>query len=112
MSAYPIPPPTYGSAEGSHHAKYTDDPASRDLMSDFAGVGAGSSAAGRAAYFDQPSHGDLPDDFKVRCWLFLVACISVVLIESRMGLVVWCHCFGEFGRDQECVHQEGVFDSL
>jgi hypothetical protein len=74
MSAYPIPPPTYGAAEGVQNTKYTDNPASRDPFYDFATVGAGSSAAGRAAFYDQPSQGDLPDDFKVG---FFEQCVIV-----------------------------------
>jgi hypothetical protein len=60
-------------------------------MSDFAGVGAGSSAAGRAAFYDQPSHGDLPDDFKVGFEL------SLGCLFSDVVMAVWCYRFGEFG---------------
>ncbi|KJA27855.1 hypothetical protein HYPSUDRAFT_51800 [Hypholoma sublateritium FD-334 SS-4] len=59
MSNYPVPPPAYGPSGSSQKNIYQDAPEndSREPLL------AGSSSRGNGIY-DQPSHDDLPDDFK------------------------------------------------
>ena len=62
MSNYPVPPPSYGSAENSpKRANFTED--AEPLL------GGQRFAAGPSsgnAIYEQPAFGDIPDDFKVR----------------------------------------------
>jgi protein lifeguard len=74
MSHYPQPPPTYGAALPSN-PKYTRPDESRDPLLDFTGQ---SSSSGRA-FYDQPSQGELPDDFKVHHAPFLVQRRSLII---------------------------------
>ncbi|KAG6857699.1 hypothetical protein H0H87_004115 [Tephrocybe sp. NHM501043] len=55
---YPVPPPSYGT-QGP--AKPNSNPLDREALQPFLG---GSSSSGAGGYHDQPSEGDLPDDFK------------------------------------------------
>lgn len=70
MSNYPVPPPAYGPSGSSQKPIYQDslENDSREPLL------AGSSSRGNGIY-DQPSHDDLPDDFKVVC--FLMAKIDI-----------------------------------
>lgn len=56
MTSYPVPPPSYGAANGSPRRASFDE--TRDPL-----LGASGS---RNGYYDQPEAGDIPDDFKVR----------------------------------------------
>jgi len=57
MSQYPVPPPSYGTAPKPNN-NYFDE---RDSQQPLLGS---SSRAGAGAFYDQPAHGDVPDDFK------------------------------------------------
>lgn len=54
MSNYPVPPPSYGAAEGRGARNEVEEP----LLGS-------SSRAGPGGFYDQPGAGELPDDFKV-----------------------------------------------
>ena len=60
MSQYPVPPPSYGSAGTSPkpNNKYFAEREAQDPL-----LGEPSSGAG--GIYNQPAHGDVPDDFKV-----------------------------------------------
>lgn len=66
MSQYPVPPPTYGSAASSPKSTnvWSDREAHDPLL--------GSSSRGAGGIYDQPAHGDLPDDFKVPGYLHIL----------------------------------------
>lgn len=61
MSNYTVPPPSY---QGQPAASKPGYPANDEASSPLLGAQASSSRGG--AIYDQPGHGDLPDDFKVR----------------------------------------------
>jgi len=60
MSAYPVPPPTYGSA-GKTPKPNNDYWAEREAQEPLLAAG---SSQGPGAIYNQPGLGDLPDDFK------------------------------------------------
>ena len=59
MTNYPVPPPAYGPQ--NHSGGSTREP----LLGS-------SSRGGGGGIYNQPQQGDLPDDFKVSCWFWLL----------------------------------------
>jgi hypothetical protein len=57
MSQYPVPPPSYGTQKPSNNY-FEEREAQQPLLG-------GSSRNGPGGIYDQPAHGDVPDDFKV-----------------------------------------------
>ncbi|RDB25230.1 Bax inhibitor 1 [Hypsizygus marmoreus] len=61
MSQYPVPPPSYGTGGAARkptNNNFIDDSEAQEPLL------AGSSSSRPGAIYDQPAHGDLPDDFK------------------------------------------------
>ena len=69
MSNYPVPPPSYGSAENS--PKRANFPEDAEPLLGGQRFAAGPSSAN--AIYEQPAFGDIPDDFKVQN-LFMATC--------------------------------------
>ncbi|KAF5351712.1 hypothetical protein D9756_007659 [Leucocoprinus leucothites] len=62
MSSYPVPPPSYGAADGRRGANESQEP----LISE------SSRGGGFGGFYDQPASGELPDDFKVRALIWWI----------------------------------------
>ena len=60
-SSYPVPPPSYGASAA------TPKPARNAELDDQEPLlGGGARSASPGGIYEQPAHGELPDDFKVR----------------------------------------------
>jgi len=69
MSNYPVPPPSYGQANTQKSTYHSVDDTREPLLGS-------SSRGGGGGIYDQPSAGELPDDFKVR--FFRLLCLYVI----------------------------------